>query len=54
MKISPEMFVELHKEKKHNKCLTVRDELIADIREFENKAYDSAMDDIYSVTEVLY
>lgn len=54
MMISPDMFVELHKDKKYKDLLPVRDELISDIREFENKTYDPEMDTICPATEVLY
>lgn len=37
MMISPDMFVELHKDKKYKELLPVRDELINSIREFETK-----------------
>lgn len=40
MMISPEMFVELNKDKKYEELLPVRDELIQAIREFEEATYD--------------
>ena len=54
MMISPDMFVELHKDKKYKELLPVRDELISDIRDFENKTYDPAMDAIRPSPEVRY
>ena len=54
MMISPDMFVELHKDKKYKDLLPVRDELIADIREFENMTYAPEMDNICPAPEVLY
>lgn len=54
MMISPEMFVELHKDKKYKDLLPVRDELINAIRVFETKIYDPKMDSICPAPEVIY
>ena len=54
MMISPDMFVELHKDKKYKELLPVRDELINSIREFETKTYDPEMDTICPSPEVIY
>lgn len=54
MMISPDMFVELHKDKKYKELLPVRDELISDIRAFENMTYDPEMSIICPAPEVLY
>jgi hypothetical protein len=54
MMISPDMFVELHKHKKYEELLTVRDELIKEIREFETKTYDPEMDNICPSPDVIY
>ena len=40
MMISPEMFIEMYKDKKYKELLPIRDELIQDIRDFEEEAYD--------------
>ena len=54
MMISPEMFVELHKDKKYNELLPVRDELIEAVRAFENKTYDPKMESIHPSPDVIY
>lgn len=40
MMISPEMFVEMYKDKKYKELLPIRDELIQAIRDFEEETYD--------------
>ena len=54
MMISPEMFVELHKDKKYKELLPVRDELIQAIREFEEEAYDPEKALINPSPDVVY
>ena len=44
MMISPGMFIAEHEDKKYKDLLPVRDRLIKDILEFENKTYDPEMD----------
>lgn len=54
MMISPEMFVELHKDKNYKELLPVRDELIESIREFEANAYDPKENCMHPSPEVMY
>ncbi len=54
MMISPDMFVELYKDKKYEDLLIIRDELFNDIRAFETKTYDPEMDNTCPLPEVIY
>lgn len=54
MMISPEMFVDLHKDKKYKDLLPIRDKLIEDIRAFEANAYDPKMNSICPSPDVRY
>ena len=48
MMISPEMFVELHKDKKYKDLLPVRDELINAIR-----AFDETNENVYKAVDFM-
>ena len=54
MMISPEGFVEEYKDKPYKELLPVRDELIEEIRAFENRAYDPKLDMVIPSPEVKY
>lgn len=54
MMISPEGFIEAYKNKSYKELLPVRDELIEDIRAFENQTYDSELSMICPSPEVTY
>ena len=54
MMISPEMYVEELKSKTYHELLQERDELIEEIRAFENHTYDPKLDTILPSPEVTY
>lgn len=54
MMISPESFVEVHKNKTYAELISVRDELLEEIYAFENHSYDHEMDEYDPSPEVIY
>ena len=54
MMMSPEMFVELNKDKKYVELLPIRDELIQSIREFEIETYDPSLATMHPTPDVIY
>ena len=54
MMISPESFIEHHKNKSYSELLPIRDELLDEIRAFENHSYDPELDLIDPSPAVVY
>ena len=54
MMISPEEFIEEYKNKSYAELLPIRDELLEEIRAFENHTYDPEMDMFHPSPEVIY
>ncbi len=54
MMISPEMFIEEYKNKSYAELLPIRDELLEEIRAFENRTYNSEMNMVHPSPEVVY
>ncbi len=54
MMMSPERFIEEHKNKSYTELLSVRDRLFEEIRAFENHTYNPKMDMFDPSPEVVY
>ena len=54
MMISPDWFIEEHKEKSYAELLPVRDELIKGIKDFESRSYDPEDNMMNPSPEVIY
>lgn len=54
MMMSPEMYIELIKDKKYAELLPVRDELLQAIREFESEPFDPAQATMHPSPDVIY
>ena len=54
MMISPEGFVEIHKDKTYKELLPIRDDLIADIKDFEANFENRKESDMCPSPEVRY
>ncbi len=54
MMMSPDSFTEEHKDKSYKELLTVRDELLDEIRAFEDQTYDPELDLVHPSPAVTY
>ena len=54
MMISPEFFIEQYKDKRYEELLPVRDNLLEEIRAFENRTYDPELDSWRPSPDVIY
>ncbi|MCR5488707.1 MAG: hypothetical protein K6F03_01395 [Saccharofermentans sp.] len=54
MMMSPDMYIELIKDKKYAELLPIRDGLIQALREFEEETYDPAQATMHPTPDVKY